>query len=94
MKCSNLVVFFCAMSVLALLRAPTAVESATCSIAQLTPCAAAILSSAEPSSACCSRLQEQSSCLCEYKNDPSLSIYFTAGQKVAAACKITVPSCD
>ncbi|WOL07204.1 hypothetical protein Cni_G15942 [Canna indica] len=93
MKCSNLVMFLCVISALVLLRAPTAVEAA-CSIAELTPCASAILSSAKPSSLCCSRLQAQSSCFCEYKNDPNLSKYFTGGQKVAADCGVSIPSCN
>ncbi|PIN23712.1 hypothetical protein CDL12_03558 [Handroanthus impetiginosus] len=40
-------------------------KAATCNPLQLSPCAAAITSSSNPSGACCAKLKEQRPCLCQ-----------------------------
>lgn len=74
--------------------APAAVESATCDVSQLTPCAAAISGSSLPSSECCSALRSQSSCFCQYMQNPSLSGYIARGRAVAATCVVSIPACN
>ncbi|XP_051209886.1 non-specific lipid-transfer protein 2-like [Lolium perenne] len=80
----------------ALAAAPGAVEAATCSPTQLTPCAPAIIGNAAPTAACCGKLKAHpASCLCKYKKDPNLQRYVNSpnGKKVFAACKARLPKC-
>ncbi|GAB2222183.1 hypothetical protein Droror1_Dr00013387 [Drosera rotundifolia] len=68
------------------------VDGVACSVYELAPCAGAILSSSAPSSACCSKLQEQKPCLCGYYKDPNLAQYVNspAAKKVSSACGVAV----
>ncbi|XP_073004259.1 non-specific lipid-transfer protein 2-like [Typha latifolia] len=77
-----------------LCRAPS-VAAVTCNPMQLTPCADAILKSAPPSSACCSKLKDQKPCFCQYQKNPSLRGYINSknGKKVAGACGVPIPKC-
>ena len=84
-----------AFAVVLLLCAGVVADAATCDATQLTPCAGAIIGSAPPTSACCSRLKEQQPCLCTYARDPNLQRYVNSpnGKKALAACRVPVPSC-
>lgn len=70
-------------------------EAATCNPPELSPCAAAITSSAPPSGACCSKLGQQRPCLCGYLRDPNLKQYVNSpsAKKVIATCGIPYPQC-
>ncbi|KAF6986041.1 hypothetical protein CFC21_003835 [Triticum aestivum] len=93
---ATLVCFMVMALATALLAVPGAVEAATCSPTQLTPCAPAIIGNAAPSAACCGKLKAHpASCLCKYKKDPNLQRYVNSpsGKKVFTACKLRLPSC-
>ncbi|KAG6494746.1 hypothetical protein ZIOFF_042507 [Zingiber officinale] len=87
-------VFLCSVTVLLLLvGTPTAVESATCNVSQLSPCADAFSSRSKPSSQCCAVVRSQSSCFCQYLRDPNLAPYISRGRQVVASCGVSIPSC-
>ncbi|KAL9257190.1 Non-specific lipid-transfer protein 2-like protein [Drosera capensis] len=67
-------------------------DGVTCNVYELAPCAGAILSSSAPSSACCSKMQEQKPCLCGYYKDPSLAQYVNSpgAKKVTSSCGVAV----
>ncbi|GMH27209.1 hypothetical protein Nepgr_029052 [Nepenthes gracilis] len=67
-------------------------HAVTCNPSALSPCAAALLSPAPPSTTCCARLREQRPCLCGYYRNPSLKKYLSGNgsRKIAAACGITI----
>ncbi|PIA33403.1 hypothetical protein AQUCO_04100081v1 [Aquilegia coerulea] len=69
--------------------------AATCSAIELSPCLGAITSGTPPSPACCSGLQSQTSCFCQYIKNPTLKPYVGSpnARKVASACSIAWPSC-
>ncbi|KAG5614383.1 hypothetical protein H5410_014207 [Solanum commersonii] len=70
-------------------------EAVTCKIAELTPCADAIISSKPPSASCCAKLKEQKPCLCGYIKDPKLKPYVNSpnAKKVAKTCGVPFPKC-
>ncbi|KAM7268808.1 hypothetical protein ACFE04_010974 [Oxalis oulophora] len=70
-------------------------EAATCDVTQLAPCAAAFTGSGGPSSACCSKLNEQKPCLCGYIKNPTLGQYVNSpkARSVAATCHVAYPHC-
>ncbi|TMW88306.1 hypothetical protein EJD97_018731 [Solanum chilense] len=70
-------------------------EAVTCSVTELVPCAAAIMSSQPPSKECCNKLKEQKPCLCGYLKNPSLKQYVNSpnAKKVAKTCGVSTPSC-
>ncbi|KAI3515689.1 hypothetical protein L1887_14592 [Cichorium endivia] len=69
--------------------------AATCSVTQLSPCLPAFTSSSPPSAQCCTKLKEQSPCLCGYIKNPSLKAYITSpnARKVASTCAVPIPKC-
>jgi len=71
---------------------PTMAEAVTCDPLQLSVCAGAIMSSQQPSSACCAKLREQRPCLCQYYNDPALAQYVNSpgARRVASTCQVSV----
>ncbi|WMV18174.1 hypothetical protein MTR67_011559 [Solanum verrucosum] len=88
-------IFFIAMLVI-LLGELLVVESVTCNVMELVPCAPAIISGQlPPSEACCAKLKEQVPCLCGYLKDPTLKPYVDSpnAQKVFQACGVTIPKC-
>nr|ACM78620.1 non-specific lipid-transfer protein type 2 [Tamarix hispida] len=91
----NKVVFFTLLAVVVattLLGEAEIAEAVTCSPLQLSPCAGAITGSGPPSATCCSRLREQTPCLCGYYRDPNLRQYVNSpnAQKVARTCGVSV----
>lgn len=70
-------------------------EGVTCTVTELSPCLAAITSSAPPSSLCCSKLREQKPCLCGYLRNPNLKQYVNSpnARKVASTCGVPYPNC-
>nr|GME08112.1 non-specific lipid-transfer protein 2-like [Ipomoea batatas] len=70
-------------------------EAAQCSATELRPCASAINSGQAPSAACCSKLKQQTGCLCGYARDPRVAHYVNSpnARKVASSCGVSVPSC-
>ncbi|XAR63932.1 hypothetical protein NMG60_11024095 [Bertholletia excelsa] len=67
----------------------------TCNPSELAPCASAITTSSPPSKACCTKLQQQKPCLCQYLKNPSLKPYVNSpnAKKVASACGVSLPKC-
>ncbi|XP_077210630.1 non-specific lipid-transfer protein 2-like [Tasmannia lanceolata] len=84
----------CVMMVLLLGEAPVSM-AVTCDPMQLSPCAGAILSSSAPTRECCTKLQQQRPCLCNYLKDPSLQRYINSGnaRRVASSCSTPFPNC-
>ncbi|XP_038702401.1 non-specific lipid-transfer protein 2-like [Tripterygium wilfordii] len=70
-------------------------QAVTCNVSELSPCAPAISSGAAPSSACCSKLKEQSPCLCGYLKNPNLKQFVNSpnARKVANSCGVPFPKC-
>ncbi|GMI74625.1 Tracheary Element Differentiation-related 4 [Hibiscus trionum] len=70
-------------------------EAVTCNPTELSPCMPAFTSSADPSAACCSKLNEQQPCLCGYIKNPALKPYVDSpnAKRVASYCKIPWPQC-
>ncbi|KAI5428156.1 hypothetical protein KIW84_033237, partial [Lathyrus oleraceus] len=70
-------------------------EAANCDPMQLSPCLGAIMSNTKPSSDCCSRLNDQKPCLCEYVRNPNLKQYVNSpgSRNVANSCGVTIPNC-
>ncbi|XP_075524173.1 non-specific lipid-transfer protein 2-like [Primulina tabacum] len=67
----------------------------TCNPLQLSPCAAAIISSSNPSATCCNKLKEQKPCLCQYMMNPNLQKFINSpgAKKVAYFCDAPFPTC-
>ncbi|XP_039122015.1 non-specific lipid-transfer protein 2-like [Dioscorea cayenensis subsp. rotundata] len=67
----------------------------TCNPLELSSCADAILSGANPSATCCAKLKQQQPCFCEYVKKPNLKGYINSknGRKVADTCKVPIPRC-
>ncbi|GAB4861013.1 hypothetical protein Ancab_036174 [Ancistrocladus abbreviatus] len=71
------------------------VAAVTCSPAQLSSCANAIMSSnVQPSKLCCAKIKEQEPCLCQYLKNPSLSKFVNTpnARKVASTCGTPFPN--
>ncbi|KAK4341685.1 hypothetical protein RND71_040186 [Anisodus tanguticus] len=87
--------FFIAIFLVLFLGELLVTDAVTCSVTELTPCAAAITSSQPPSSACCSKLREQKPCLCGYLKNPNLRPYVNSpnAQRVAKTCGVPTPNC-
>ncbi|KAK0595914.1 hypothetical protein LWI29_011057 [Acer saccharum] len=70
-------------------------KAVTCNPTELSPCMAAITSSAPPSSTCCSKVREQRPCLCGYIKDPNLKQYVNSpnARKVVSTCGVSYPQC-
>lgn len=77
----------------ALLAGARPANAVDCNPSELSPCAAAIMSSVPPSKTCCLKLDEQTPCLCEYLKNPEFKPYIPGAKRVAAACGVTVPGC-
>ncbi|XP_058088453.1 non-specific lipid-transfer protein 2-like [Magnolia sinica] len=92
MKCSHIALFV--TLALLLINVPVS-ESVTCNPMQLSSCASAILASAPPTSACCTKLKEQKPCLCQYLKNPNLKKYINNGnaKRVSRACSTPFPNC-
>lgn len=76
----------------ALLAETPPTEAVNCSPIELTPCAPAIMSNKQPSSMCCSKLEEQKPCLCGYYKNPTYRPYVDSpgAKRMAATCKVNV----
>ncbi|KAE9467085.1 hypothetical protein C3L33_01004, partial [Rhododendron williamsianum] len=63
-----------------------------CNPSALSSCAGAITSSTPPSKLCCSKLQEQKTCLCQYTKNPKLKKFLASpnAKKVATTCGVAV----
>ena len=84
---------FCVVATaVALLGAANEAEAVTCNVVELTPCLPAFTSSNPPSIQCCTKLKEQTPCLCQYMKDPKLGKYIKSpeAKKVESICKVTV----
>ncbi|XP_051127198.1 non-specific lipid-transfer protein 2G-like [Andrographis paniculata] len=83
------------MVVLAAVVAAAAAQTppVSCDPQALSSCASAIIGF-PPSRTCCDGLRLRQHCFCEYLNDPDLQQYFTpeVAQRLAAACRVTVPT--
>ncbi|KAJ0962673.1 hypothetical protein J5N97_027795 [Dioscorea zingiberensis] len=82
----------CLFMTMLLLTSP--VESVTCDATQLSPCLGPIMSG-KSTPECCSKLNEQKPCLCQYMKNPLYSRYINSsnGKKVASSCHVTIPTC-
>ncbi|KAF4386648.1 hypothetical protein F8388_006603 [Cannabis sativa] len=80
--------------VLVVSEAPVA-EAVTCSVMEMSSCLPAITSGANPSTQCCSKLNEQKPCFCGYLKDPSLGQYVNSAnaKRVASQCGVSYPNC-
>ncbi|KAL1819779.1 hypothetical protein ACET3Z_014648 [Daucus carota] len=77
---------------------PTLAESSVaqqCNPTALTPCLPAFTGPDQPSQLCCTRLDQQKPCFCQYEKNPALQKYFNSpnAKKVSDACKIPIPKC-
>ena len=90
-------VALCAMALVVMLFSgeTRTAEAVTCNFMELSPCLDAIMSSRPPSDICCSRLREQTPCLCGYLADPSLIQFFNDPNtiRVASSCGVAYPQC-
>ncbi|CAK8542646.1 unnamed protein product [Lathyrus sativus] len=70
-------------------------EAANCNPVQLSPCLPAIMSNTKPSLGCCTRLNDQKPCLCQYVRNPNLKEYVNSpgARNVANSCGVTIPNC-
>ncbi|XP_022765884.1 non-specific lipid-transfer protein 2-like [Durio zibethinus] len=70
-------------------------EAVTCNATELMPCLEAITSSTPPSETCCSKLREQTPCLCGYLEDPTLKPLANNPNtaKVASTCGVAYSQC-
>ncbi|WOG96755.1 hypothetical protein DCAR_0416091 [Daucus carota subsp. sativus] len=66
-----------------------------CNPTALTPCLPAFTGPDQPSQLCCTRLDQQKPCFCQYEKNPALQKYFNSpnAKKVSDACKIPIPKC-
>ncbi|CAK8568293.1 unnamed protein product [Lathyrus sativus] len=86
----------CAMMILVVVMVEMfSVAEGGCNAIQLSPCLPAIRSNSAPSTTCCSRLNDQKSCLCGYLKNPILKPYVnsSSSRRVAEACGVGVPNC-
>ncbi|KAK2965664.1 hypothetical protein RJ640_007670 [Escallonia rubra] len=87
----------CAVLVLVLLTAEAVQVSVavTCNPVELSSCVNAITSSAPPSQLCCSKVNEQKPCLCQYLKNPSLRQFVSSpnARRVASTCGVPFPTC-
>ncbi|KAI8542821.1 hypothetical protein RHMOL_Rhmol08G0169000 [Rhododendron molle] len=69
--------------------------AAVCNPSELSPCSSVISSSAPPSKLCCSKIQEQKPCLCQYASNPNFMKFLASpnAQKVATTCGVPIPKC-
>ncbi|KAF5748004.1 non-specific lipid-transfer protein AKCS9-like [Tripterygium wilfordii] len=88
------VVSVCALLVMVVALAPMAAEAVVCNPRVLEPCTWAIMSLTPPSSQCCVKVREQSSCLCEYLRQPQLWPFFNSPNTrlVASSCGVPFPN--
>ncbi|KAB1211239.1 putative non-specific lipid-transfer protein AKCS9 [Morella rubra] len=97
MKKASYVAALCAVVAVAVLlcEAPLTAEAVTCSPTELSSCSAAITSSAPPSKTCCTKLKEQTPCLCGYLKNPNLRQYVNSpgARRVASSCGVPFPRC-
>ncbi|KAL5553075.1 hypothetical protein UlMin_040476 [Ulmus minor] len=88
-------VVLCVMLIILLLGKTEVSMSLTCSPLELSPCAAAIMSSSPPTTLCCQKLKDQRPCLCQYVKDPNLQklVKSANAKKVASTCGTPFPTC-
>ncbi|PON86976.1 Bifunctional inhibitor/plant lipid transfer protein/seed storage helical domain containing protein [Trema orientale] len=70
-------------------------EQVNCSTLELGACADAMMSNSPPTALCCSKLKEQTPCLCQYIKDPSLEQFVNSpnAKKVFSTCGVQFPTC-
>ncbi|KAK8529805.1 hypothetical protein V6N13_102702 [Hibiscus sabdariffa] len=70
-------------------------EAVICNPTELRLCMPALTSPVDPMPICCSKLDEQQSCLCGYMKNPALKPYIDSpnAKRVASYCKISWPQC-
>ncbi|WOH15516.1 hypothetical protein DCAR_0935057 [Daucus carota subsp. sativus] len=72
-----------------------AAAAVTCNAVELSPCANAITSATTtPTPMCCSKLKEQTPCLCNYMKNPFLQKFINSpnARKVADTCGTPFPT--
>ncbi|KAL6973570.1 hypothetical protein U1Q18_027755 [Sarracenia purpurea var. burkii] len=94
MKTSYIAVFVFFASLLLCYEAEVSM-AATCNPTELNPCLDAITSGATPSKLCCSKIKEQTPCLCQYFRNPSLKPYVNSpnAKKLLSTCSVSLPKC-
>ncbi|KAK1437358.1 hypothetical protein QVD17_03149 [Tagetes erecta] len=94
MRSSTSCMVACAMLVM-ILAGFKGTSAVTCAVTELSPCLPAFTSSAPPSANCCTKLKQQTPCLCGYIKNPSLKQYVTSpnAKKVASTCGVSFPKC-
>uniref|UniRef100_A0A2P2QS48 Bifunctional inhibitor/plant lipid transfer protein/seed storage helical domain-containing protein n=1 Tax=Rhizophora mucronata TaxID=61149 RepID=A0A2P2QS48_RHIMU len=92
MKTSH--VALCAILVLLMAEAQVTM-AVTCNPTQLSPCVNAFTSNSKPSKLCCSRINEQKPCLCQYLKDPRFARFVNSpnARNVAKTCGTPYPKC-
>ncbi|KAL3527017.1 hypothetical protein ACH5RR_011673 [Cinchona calisaya] len=96
MKCSHIHIALYLVILAVMLGGEVQVSRAvTCSVTELSPCLPAITGPTPPSAECCSKLKEQSPCLCGYIKDPNFAQYVNSpkAQAVAKTCGVPFPKC-
>lgn len=81
--------------VFVLLMTAGSVVAGNCNPAMLSPCLTAFTGPSQPSKTCCTRLNQQKPCLCQYVRNPSFQKYLKSpnAQKVSKACHVPIPKC-
>lgn len=66
-----------------------------CNMLELMPCKPAVISSAQPTEACCSMVKSQIQCYCVYMKSPTFKHYVTpqVTKKISTACSVKIPEC-
>ncbi|KAG6396615.1 hypothetical protein SASPL_142770 [Salvia splendens] len=94
-KVGCVAIFVAIVVVLAIGEVEVARAAVTCNPLQLTPCAVAITTAGSPSTVCCTKIKEQSPCLCQYMKNPNLQKFINSpgAKKVATSCGTPFPKC-
>lgn len=83
----------CAIMIVAVVMVEMAtIAEGGCNALELRPCQHAVQSNSAPSATCCSRLNDQKSCLCGYLRNPILKPYINSpgSRRVAQECGVEV----
>ncbi|PRQ15998.1 putative bifunctional inhibitor/plant lipid transfer protein/seed storage helical [Rosa chinensis] len=95
MKASYVAIALCTVLVVMLATEEVSVAAVTCNPTELSSCANAISSNTAPSNLCCTKLNQQKPCLCQYLNNPNLKQFVNSpgARNVARACGVPFPRC-
>ncbi|CAN7123252.1 unnamed protein product [Brassica rapa subsp. narinosa] len=102
-SCSKPVLFTCAILLLLIVAQENRVVAGqSCDPMQLIPCEEAILKGSKPSDTCCTRLNQQQHCVCQYMKNPNFKSFLDSliyvyhspnAKKIATDCHCPKPKC-